>query len=240
MKYFITAAAAVLSLAVAAAGSFMCYRIGGEWWNVAAYILLSALFFPLAAQLHELGHKLFGAAGGMRVKLGKFAVFSPSSCTVTPKSSKNIRRGFILAACGGIAVNFIFAAAGIICICFGGGAALASFIAPSSLYLFIINAVPTGSGTNATDMRMIIDTAENTPEWQVLERVLTIQGMLSEGMTIEQVDEELFFSVPQIMESEPSFIMLVSLRADYYAAKGEEENAKKWGDRLESLKNEYL
>lgn len=240
MKYFITAVAAVAALAVAAVGSWLCYMVGGEWWNIVAYLLLCALFFPLSSELHELGHKLFGAIGGMKVKLGKFAVFSPSSCTILPKSPKNIRRGFILTAFGGIAVNFILAAAGIICLAFGSETALASFIAPSSLYLLIINALPTGSGASATDMRMISGAAKNTPEWQVLERVLTIQGMLSDGTPIGQIDEKLFFDVPQIMEDEPAFIMLVSLRADYYDAKGDEESAGKWSQRLERLKNDYL
>lgn len=240
MKYFITAVAAAAALAVTAAGSWLVFEFGGEWWHIVLYILLCAVFFPLASQLHELGHKLFGLFGGMKVKLGRFALFSPSSCTVMPKRSKNIRRGFILTACGGIAVNFLFAAAGIICLCAGGEAALASFIAPSSLYLLIINAAPAGSGAGATDMRMVADAAKNTPEWQVLCRVLTIQGMLFEGAPIEDIEENLLFSVPQISEDEPAFIMLVSLRADYYGAKGDTQNAGMWGERLKNLQEEYL
>lgn len=239
MKYFITSVAAVAALAVAAVGSLLCYNLGGEWWNIAVYLALCALFFPLAAVLHELGHKLFGALSGMKVRLGRFAVFSPSSCTVEPVSAKNIRRGFILTACGGMAVNFIFAVAGIVCLCFGA-AAFASFIAPSSLYLLIINAVPTGSAAEATDMRVIADAAKNTAEWRVLERALTIQGMLCGGTPIAQIDEKLFFDVPQIAEDEPAFIMLVSLRAEYFAARGDEEAARMWSERLEQLKNDYL
>ncbi len=227
-----------MALAVTAAGSWLVFEIGGEWWNIVACILLCVLFFPLAAQLHELGHKLFGLFVKMDVKLGKFALFSPSSCTVMPKSSKNIRRSFIVTACGGLVVNFLFAAAGIALMCCANEATIGLFVAPSSLYLLIINAVPTGSGESATDMRMIIDAAKNTEEWQVLERVLTIQGRLYEGTPIEDIEEDFFFSVPQIAEDEPAFIMLVSLRADYYAAIGDDSNAKKWGDRLESINND--
>ena len=72
----------------------------------------------------------------------------------------------------------------------------------------------------------------------MLERVLTIQGRLYEGTPIEDIEEDFFFSVPQIAEDEPAFIMLVSLRADYYAAIGDDSNAKKWGDRLESINND--
>ena len=240
MKYFITAVAAAAALAVTAAGSWLVFEFGGEWWHIVLYILLCAVFFPLASQLHELGHKLFGLFGGMKVKLGRFALFSPSSCMVMPKHSKNIRRGFILTACGGIAVNFLFAAAGIICLCAGGEAALASFIAPSRLYLLLIHPPPAGPGTAATHMRMVADAAKNTPEWQVLCRVLTIQGMLFEGTPIEDIDENLLFSVPQISEDESAFIMLVSLRADYYGAKGDTQNAGMWGERLRELQEEYL
>ncbi len=240
MRYLSTAAAAVAALALAAAGGLAAYRAGGEWWHVAAYVAACALFFPLSAQLHELGHKLFGAFAGMRVKLGRFAVFAPSVCTVTPCRSKNIRRAFIATACGGLAVNFLLAAAGAALLFFGNGAVYASFVAPSSLYLLIVNAAPSGDGACATDMDMLLDAAKNTPQWQVLERVLTVQGMLAEGTPIEALDEELLFSVPQIAEDRPAFIMLVCLRAEYYASKNDLVNAEKWRQRYEQLKNDYL
>ena len=123
--------------------------------------------------------------------------------------------------------------------CCANEASIGLFIAPSSLYLLIINAVPTGSGEGATDMRMILDAAKNTEEWQVLERVLTIQGRLYEGTPIEDIEEDFFFSVPQIAEDEPAFIMLVSLRADYYAAKGDGKSAEKWSARLRQLIDDY-
>lgn len=228
-----------MALAVTATGSWLVYEVGGEWWNIVACILLCALFFPLSAQLHELGHKLFGLFVKMDVKLGKFALISPSSCIIMPKSSQNIRRSFIFTACGGLVVNFLFAAAGIAFMCCANEASIGLFVAPSSLYLLIINAVPTGSGECATDMRMIVDAAKNTEEWQVLERVLTIQGRLSEGTPIESIDEDFFFSVPQIAEDEPAFIMLISLRADYYSAKGDEKSAEKWSARLQQLMADY-
>ena len=77
------------------------------------------------------------------------------------------------------------------------------------------------------------------PSYLVLERVLTIQGMLSEGAKLEDIDEQFFYSVPQVAEDDAAFIMLVSLRADYYKAKGDEANAAKWEERLSSLL-EYL
>ena len=45
--------------------------------------------------------------------------------------------------------------------------------------------------------------------------------------------------MPQVAEDDAAFIMLVSLRADYYKAKGDEANAAKWEERLSSLL-EYL
>ena len=238
MKYFITAAAAAAALAVMGVGIWL--SMGGLWWRAVVYAALCIIFFPLASILHELGHKFFGLFGGMKVKLGKFALFTPSSCAIAPKSAKHIKCDFVLTACGGLVVNLLFAAAGIVCLFFGKDAALASFIAPSSLYLLMINAAPTGLGSDATDMQMIASVVKNTAEWQVLERALTIQGMIACGIPIEEIDEKTFFSVPQIPEYEPAFIMLVSLRADYYAAKGEEENAKKWSERFAGLKNDYL
>lgn len=234
MRHFITAVAAVLALAAAALGSWGIYIATGAWWSIVINIVLSALFFPVASLLHELGHKLFGAFSGMKVRLGRFTIFAPSSCQIMPKSAKNVGRAFVVTACGGLAVNFILAAAGLVPLCFGF--AYLSFLAPSSVYLFVINALP----TRDTDMSFIVSAAKNTAEWQVLLCALTIQGTIASGTPIADIPEDMFFSVPQVAEDEPAFIMLVSLRADYFAARGDEANAKKWGERARLLQEEYM
>ena len=70
------------------------------------------------------------------------------------------------------------------------------------------------------------------------EYLSAVKGQILADFILPGCQQNLLFSVPQISEDEPAFIMLVSLRADYYAAIGDDSNAKKWGDRLESINND--
>lgn len=233
----ITLACALPALALAAAG---CYCVYVEYGvaQMLAYLLLCALFFPLASLLHELGHIICGKLCGMRVKLVKNGVFRPSGCSVLPERPGNMRARLVFTALGGIIVNFVFAVVGMGLLFADGVALYFSFFAPASFYLFMINVLPVTYSGGDTDMLLALQAIKNTDVWKVLGRVLEIQGMITAGTPIEGIEEDLFFSVPQIAEYEPAFIMLVSLRADYYAARGDEENAKKWGDRLESINSD--
>ena len=233
----ITLACALPALALAAAG---CYCVYVEYGvaQMLAYLLLCALFFPLASLLHELGHIICGKLCGMRVKLVKNGVFRPSGCSVLPERPGNMRARLVFTALGGLIVNFVFAVVGMGLLFADGVALYFSFFAPASFYLFMINILPVTYSGGDTDMLLALQAIKNTDVWKVLGRVLEIQGMITAGTPIEGIEEDLFFSVPQIAEYEPAFIMLVSLRADYYAARGDEENAKKWGDRLESINSD--
>lgn len=233
----ITLACALPALALAAAG---CYCVYVEYGvaQMLAYLLLCALFFPLASLLHELGHIICGKLCGMRVKLVKNGVFRPSGCSVLPERPGNMRARLVFTALGGLIVNFVFAVVGMGLLFADGVALYFSFFAPASFYLFMINVLPVTYSGGDTDMLLALQAIKNTDVWKVLGRVLEIQGMITAGTPIEGIEEDLFFSVPQIAEYEPAFIMLVSLRADYYAARGDEENAKKWGDRLESINSD--
>lgn len=233
----ITLACALPALALAAAG---CYCVYVEYGvaQMLAYLLLCALFFPLASLLHELGHIICGKLCGMRVKLVKNGIFRPSGCSVLPERPGNMRARLVFTALGGLIVNFVFAVVGMGMLFADGVALYFSFFAPASFYLFMINVLPVTYSGGDTDMLLALQAIKNTDVWKVLGRVLEIQGMITAGTPIEGIEEDLFFSVPQIAEYEPAFIMLVSLRADYYAARGDEENAKKWGDRLESINSD--
>lgn len=239
MRAAVTVISAVLSLAVAAAGCWLMYENGGLWFLI-GYIALCAAFFPIAVILHELGHVIFGAMSGMKVKMSRLNPFLTSaSCTVMPLKSKNIKRRLIITTLGGIVLNALFLALGAAAFALGGKLVILTFVAPSSLYLFLINAVPLEYASGKTDMLAAAEAVKGEPSYLVLERVLTIQGMLSEGAKLEDIDEQFFYSVPQVAEDDAAFIMLVSLRADYYKAKGDEANAAKWEERLSSLL-EYL
>lgn len=234
MRALYTAIAAVLALALAAAGCWQLYVKCGIWWLL-GYIALCAAFFPFASYLHEGGHKLFGSFVGMKVEVERGNPFAPSSSIVIPKNSRNVVSKLVVTSVGGPAVNLLFAAVGAAFLAGGEVLNLLSFIAPSSLYLFALNAFPAAYAGGKTDMLVITEAASRRPCSLVLERVLYVQGLLAEGTPLSDIDEELLFSVPQIPDDEPAFAMLVSLRAEYYSAVGDQPNAQKWRDRLETL-----
>ena len=141
MRALYTAIAAVLALALAAVGCWQLYIKCGIWWLV-GYIVLCAAFFPFASYLHEGGHKLFGSFVGMEVEVERGNPFAPSSSTVRPKNSRNIVRKLVVTSLGGPAVNLLCAAVGAGLLVGEEVLNLLSFIAPTSLYLFVLNAIP--------------------------------------------------------------------------------------------------
>ncbi len=234
-----TVAAAAVGLATGAIGMWQCYEYNGIFWLIGYFIMFVA-FYPLAVALHEGGHKLFGKFAKIEVKVGQINPFMTSSpCSIRPLASSSVRGRFIATAIGGVAVNALFAILGLAMFAGGDVCLLFTCFAPSSLYLAIINAVPVTYGGGKTDGLLVWEAANNTPDFQVLARVLQIQGMLSEGKKLSDIEEDLLFSVPQIQEDDAAFIMLVSLRADYYKARGDEEKSSLWSSRLEDLR-QYL
>ncbi len=234
-----TIASAVVALAVGAIGMWLCYDSRGLYWML-GYFALFIAFYPISVTLHEAGHKLFGKLAGMDVETGRSSAFKTVACCfVRPLKSTHMKGRFIATASGGIAVNAAFAVAGLALFAGNDVCILFTFIAPASVYLFIINAVPLEYRDGKTDGLFIHEAVKGESSFQVLARVLEIQGMVSEGSSLADIDEDMLFSVPQIREDDISFILLVSLRADYYKEKGDRNNYEKWSARLESLKK-YL
>ena len=65
--------------------------------------------------------------------------------------------------------------------------------------------------------------------------LLSIQAQMYQGKTPAQVDEKLYFDLPQLPEDDYNFIMLLNARYLYYLDKEDYENAKKVTERLVGL-----
>lgn len=239
MRVALPVISALVALAFAVVGCIFVYAQSGLWLTV-TYAGMCIVFFPFAVLLHEFGHKLFGTIAGFTVKLKNLSPFAPvASCQVIPRNRKNIKNKLIATAIGGLALNFLFVILGAAAFIGSGWVLMLSFVLPSSLYLFLANVMPVCYDGGKTDTLVIAETAKGSAPSRVLVRVLEIQGMVAEGVPLAEIDENLLFDVPQIAEDEQAFIMLVSLRADYYAAKGDEKKENFWKERFSELK-EYL
>lgn len=232
-----------LCVLMAAAIMLLC------WFEYKSPVMLALLgvaailSLPVCSLLHELGHVLFGVFSKIHAKMNLksiFVFFKPSSCEIIPCTDKAIKKRLIITTIGGLAVNLIFIIFGIIAITVKAVPIYLAMITPASFYLFVINICPMETGGGKTDGLLISEIYKGEDSAKVMLSVLTVQAQVLNGKPIAEVDEQLLFNLPQIQEDDPAFISLTELRAEYFAAKGDEENAQKYQSRFEQLKNDYL
>ena len=236
-----------------AAFALLCYcgiRVifDSSHWAIAVTVgIIMVLSCPLSAILHEAGHMLFGAAVKIRAVPDKGFIkdtflnwWDSSSCKIIPKTENGLRGRIIFTAIGGSAVNAIFVVLGIIALCVPSVPTELCALLPASFHLLALNALPLNYDDGKSDGEIIIQLIKNNDEAKVMLAVLKVQAQILKGKPIGEVDEKLLFDMPQIREDDISFISLCELRAEYFAAIGDEGNAEKWRTRFEQLKEEYL
>lgn len=236
MKILAYVLSVIFFIALAGLYGTACWFDYGLW----AIAVWAAMIFaiPLCSLLHELGHMLFGAMCGIKAK-PHFSLFGSSSCEVVPKKENNLKTRMYFTAFGGIIVNvLIFGVIGLLVnshmlpyYC--------SFLMPANAYLAILNVIPAQLGNGATDGLVAAELIKNTDTAKVMLAVLAVQAQVLNGKPIEEVDEKLLFDLPVIQEDDQSFIALTELRYEYFKAKGNEEQAEKYRQRYEDLK-QYL
>lgn len=228
--------AVVITLSLALAGVGVYFSLQGLLW---LYIVLLFVSFAVMSPLHELGHKLFGALAGIRTKL-HLAFIKPSGCEMIPKRADGLKGRVIFTALGGIAVNALFMVLGVLALCIEALPTELSAFLPFSFYLAAINALPFNYADGRTDGCVIYELIKNTDAAEVMLAVLTVQAKLLGGTPYGEIERSLLFDLPQLPEDDRAFISLTQLRRDYCLATGDEEGAKKYADRYEQLKEEYL
>lgn len=192
--------------------------------------------------LHELGHSLFGRISGFPVKISFRSVVSASYgyASIIPKKENALKARFIVTASGGLAVNFLFMLLSVLALAVPQIPICLSGLGVGHAILFFKNVFPVQYNSGKTDMLVITQAAKNSPEFQVTFAVLKAQSHILNGKPIEELDESVLFSLPQIREDDPAFISLCELRAQYLKAVGEEKKAEEEQARFEELKGLYL
>ena len=227
-------------------GIRVIFDSSGLIWTIATGIIM-VLSCPIVAVLHELGHTLFGATVKIRAVPEKGFLkqtflnwWEPSSCTIIPKTENGLRGRIIFTALGGSAVNLVFIVLGIVALCVPAVPIELCALLPASFHLLALNALPLSYDGGKSDGEVILELIKNGDEAKVMLAVLSVQAQVLGGKPIEEVDENQLFDLPAIPEDDESFIALCELRAEYFTAKGDSENAEKWRTRFEQLKSEYL
>lgn len=217
-------------------GATCWFKLG--LWAIPVWVAMIAAI-PLSSLLHELGHMLFGAMCGIKTK-PHFSLLGSSSCALMPNKEDKLKARVIATVYGGCAVNVVIGLTVGTLISFNIAPVWLSFLIPANIYLILLNAFPVHFPSGKADGLVVDEIVKDKDEGKVLLAVLTVQAQILNGKPIEEVDESLLFALPQIREDDQSFIALTELRYEYMKAKGNEEEAQKYKERFEQLKQEYM
>ena len=218
-----------------------------------ACLLSMVLGFIVAPIFHELGHLFFLSLHKMEcvyikcfcfkgyIKNGKkrFALTSPFKADETqaiPKCGGNMKKRAAAYTLGGLIFSLI-----LLCILVGGALTctlLGGFsyglwgAVPYVAYLFLLNIAPFEYANGKTDMAVYLGIKKGEDAETVMLSAMEIQGQLYAGKSFAQIDEDLYFKLPQLCEDEPLYALLLDLRYRYYLEKEDLQNAADSLNRL--------
>lgn len=209
----------------------------------------------LAPICHELGHVALARANGMddvyvktfcfklvlkngKKKFSFASPFSPDETQVVPKRGGDMQKRAQAYTLGGLIFGsiFLFAllTAAIVCAAFGVTRYALWGAAPYAAYLFLLNVAPLEYAGGKTDMLVYLGLKRGYDAEKNMLAAMEIQGRLYEGKSYAEIEEKLYFDLPQLREDEPLFAVMLDLRYRYYLEKGELEKA---ADQLNRLAN---
>lgn len=114
-----------------------------------------------------------------------------------------------------------------------------SMLLTMGAYYFFGTALPASEGHTLNDGAVIYNVKKQTDTAKVMLNLLKIQANLYLGKTPSEIDEKLYFDVPQLREDDINFALLLNARYQYYLDKKDYVNAQKCSDRILSLED-YL
>ncbi len=257
----------VVTLLATAIGFFVILTVcntfyGGQMFDAIIRFLVGAIIAGFVNTfVHELGHYFAGKKNGFvfssmaiwffrwkKVKnktkfefivMGEEAGFTE----MIPTQTENIDKRYIKMTKGGIIASFVITLFGLPPLFMGflpiWVYSIWAMFLPVGLYYFFGTCLPTCSGGMLNDGAVIDSIKKKTDSSLVMINLLKIQAQLYAGKTPKEVDESLYFDLPQLPEDDVNFAMLLNARYSYYVDKEDFENAKKVTARLLSLE-EYL
>lgn len=110
-----------------------------------------------------------------------------------------------------------------------------SMFLPVGIYFFFGNALPMTNEGVLNDGGVVSGIKNKTDSMVVALSVLAVQAEMYSGKLPSEIDNKLYFELPQLPEDDPNFAMLLNARYLYYLDKEDYENAKKVSDRLLSI-----
>lgn len=114
-----------------------------------------------------------------------------------------------------------------------------SVFLPVGAYFFFGSMLPVSSYGFRNDGAVAYGMNKMDDVSKVTVNLLKIQAEMYNGKTPSQIEESLYFELPQLAEDNPTFMMLLNARYNYYLDKEDYDNAKGVTERLLTLE-EYM
>lgn len=106
---------------------------------------------------------------------------------------------------------------------------------PIGAYFFFGSVLPSSTNGVRNDGAVVYGIKKDDDVSKVTTNLLKIQAELYNDKTPSEIDEDLYFNLPQLPEDNPCFAMLLSAKYAYYLDKEDYQNAKKTTERLLSI-----
>lgn len=206
---------------------------------------------------HEMGHYISGKKNGFvfsamtvwffkwqkvngKIKFSFVMMGEESGYTeMIPKTQNDLNVRLKKMASGGYKVSFVIMLLGLPAFfistlpvwifCFW------AMLFPIGAYFFFASYLPASNGGFRNDGGVVYGLKNNDDASKVTLNLLAIQSELYNGKTPAEIDEKLYFDLPQLPEDDSNFFMLLNARYLYYLDKQDFESAKKTTDRLIEL-----
>lgn len=214
--------------------------------NLIEAVVGTAISLAVVPIVHELGHYVFAQANRMQIVYCKFFVFKlyrdgeklrfgianpliPEETQVLPIGSENMQKRAYRYTVGGLVCSGLFLllilAASIVSWCLSGGAYTVYALLPYAAYLFLLNVVPVEYPSGKTDALVAKGIRGQAAAEQTMLNLMRIHGELQQGKSFGEIDEEFYFSAPQIPVDEPLYVAILDARYCYYLEKKDVEKA---------------
>ncbi len=227
--------------------------------TVALYLAGALAAAIVCVIVHELGHIFSAKKNGFKITAVKifFLLFTVKKGRVSfdftspfgeagateliPFRRENMAKRLKKMTLGGIVASGVLCAVGVAfaflyyVLPLNGYCVLSAFL-PVSAYLFLDSVLPMineGMPNDGATVRLI---NKKDPSMTVKLSVLEIQSEMLNGKSPAEIDENLFFDLPQIREDDFNFLTLTYYRYLFYLDKEDYENAKKAIERLFGLR----
>jgi hypothetical protein len=178
----------------------------------------------------------FAFIGGKKGKLRLTSPFAPDETQAVPTCGGDMQRRAICFTLGGLCFGVLFLltvlATAMICTFVGNVNFLLWGIVPYAAYLVLLNIMPVEYASGKTDTLVWLGLKKGYPEEQNMLAAMEIQGQLFTGKTYGEIDEKLYYDVPQLCEEQPLYAVMLDLRYRYHIERDEYEKA---GDSLNRL-----